>query len=137
VPRVPARARPRSSNRSRRPRPRPPARPRPWCRRARRLPSPQARVPRVRATTRSAWVAATLPRRVLDLVPARVRSPAATVRPARSPATRVRPARVPVAHPVRAVRARLPRRVARVRPRPVRAVLARTRATCPRGRTPA
>jgi hypothetical protein len=135
VARVPARVRLRNSS-SRRLRPRRLVRsPRPWCRRARSLPSLQASVRRVRATTRSAWVAATLPRRVLDLVPARVRSRAATtVPPARSPATRVR--RTPVRQQPRVAAVPAPARVGLV-PLPVRVVLAPTRATCPRARTPA
>jgi hypothetical protein len=147
VARVRALARLRSSNSpsSRRLRPRPLVRsPRPWCRRARRLPSLPALVPRVRATTPSASVAATLPARVLDLVPARVRSRAATAPPARSPVTRVLPvpvrqlprvAAVPVL-PVKVVLGPLLARVGLV-PLPVRAVLAPTRATCLRARTPA
>jgi hypothetical protein len=138
--RVRARARLRSSSNlsssSRRLRPRRLVRsPRPWCRRARSLPSLQASVRRVRATTRSAWVAATLPRRVLDLVPARVRSRAATTAPpAGSPVTRVRPDLV--RQLLRAAAVPAPARVVLVL-LPVRAVLAPTRATCLRARTPA
>lgn len=151
--RVPARARLRSSSlnspSSRRHPPRPPvvSSPSPWCRRARRLPSPQARAPRVLATTPSASVAATLRRRAPDPVPARGPSRAATApQAARSPATRVRRTRAPVALRVRVARVLRQRRVAVV-PAPVRVVLVpvapvravpvRTRATCPRGRTPA